>query len=456
MLLKKLFLASALGLMFTTQAISANTLILQKEEESKPTISPMLQEVLPSVVSVSVEGTRQVKQQIPEFVKPFLKENMKIPQEQIVEKPFKGIGSGVVIDGENGYIVTNNHVIEKAEDIYVTLDNGEKYKAEKIGIDSRSDIAVLQIDVSNLKTISIGNSDELEVGEFVVAIGNPLGFSQSVTTGIISALSRSGLGLDVDGLEDFIQTDAAINRGNSGGALINWKGELIGINTAIAGTNGGSIGIGFAIPSNMVKNLVDQIIEHGEVERGLLGIMGGNITPELVNALSLNISKGAFVTEVIPDSAADKGGMVAGDIITHIDGKKIVSFNELRARIGSLRPESEVNVQILRNGEREKLMVVLGKAKSKDKVKEIVNPAFEGVDFEINEETIYINEINKESYAYKIGLRKRDIINKINNETITDFRELRDVVGDAEKLMVIEVIRKAKKVLVMINKQDKK
>ena len=335
-MLKKLILISTLGLLSITNTTNANTLLLNVQQE-KPSISPMLKQVLPTVVSVSVEGTRKYKQEIPEFIKPFLKENSPLPEEQIIEKPFKGIGSGVVIDGENGYIVTNNHVIDNAEKIFVTLDNGEKYEEKKIGTDSRSDIAVLQINVENLKAIKLGDSDDLDVGEFVVAIGNPLGFSQSVTTGIISALSRSGLGLGIDGFEDFIQTDAAINRGNSGGALINWKGELIGINTAIAGTNGGSIGIGFAIPSNMVNNLVEQIIEHGEIERGLLGILGGNITQELVEALNLNTNRGAFITQVVDKSAADKAEIMAGDVITHINGKKIRSFDELRARIGSLR-----------------------------------------------------------------------------------------------------------------------
>lgn len=450
-MLKKLILISTLGLLSITNTTNANTLLLNVQQE-KPSISPMLKQVLPTVVSVSVEGTRKYKQEIPEFIKPFLKENSPLPEEQIIEKPFKGIGSGVVIDGENGYIVTNNHVIDNAEKIFVTLDNGEKYEAKKIGTDSRSDIAVLQINVENLKAIKLGDSDDLDVGEFVVAIGNPLGFSQSVTTGIISALSRSGLGLGIDGFEDFIQTDAAINRGNSGGALINWKGELIGINTAIAGTNGGSIGIGFAIPSNMVNNLVEQIIEHGEIERGLLGILGGNITQELVEALNLNTNRGAFITQVVDKSAADKAEIMAGDVITHINGKKIRSFDELRARIGSLRAGSEVDVRLLRNSEEIDVKVVLGKAHSKEK-EEIINPAFEGLELGFSEGNIIIKNINKKSYPYAVGLRKNDLIKKINNNEVNDFDELKEFIEKSDNLIVIEVLRKDKKALFMLNKK---
>lgn len=452
-MLKKLILISTLGFLSITNTTYANTLLLSNTQQEKPSISPMLKQVLPSVVSVSVEGTRKYKQEVPEFIKPFLKENMPLPEEQIIEKPFKGIGSGVVIDGENGYIVTNNHVIDNAEKIFVTLDNGEKYEAKKIGTDSRSDIAVLQIQVEGLKAINLGNSDDLEVGEFVVAIGNPLGFSQSVTTGVISALSRSGLGLGIDGFEDFIQTDAAINRGNSGGALINWKGELIGINTAIAGTNGGSIGIGFAIPSNMVNNLVEQIIEHGEIERGLLGIMGGNITQELVEALSLETNRGAFITQVVDKSAADKAEIMAGDVITHINGKKIRSFDELRARIGSLRAGSEVDVRLLRDSEEIDVKVVLGKAHSKEKEEEIINPAFEGLELGFSEGNIIVKNINKKSYPYAVGLRKNDLIKKINNNEVNDFDELKEFIEKSDSLIVIEVLRKDKKALFMLKKK---
>jgi Do/DeqQ family serine protease len=450
MSLKKIILISTLGILSFTS--SANTLIL-KNEYQKPTISPMLKEVLPSVVSVSVEGKKKYKQEIPEFIKPFLKDNVPFPEENIIEKPFKGIGSGVVINGKEGYIVTNNHVIKNAQEIFITLNNGEKYKAKKIGTDSKSDIAVLQIEVNDLKTIKIGNSDELEVGEFVVAIGNPLGLSQSVTTGIISALSRSGLGLALDGLENFIQTDAAINRGNSGGALINWKGELIGINTAIAGVNGGNIGIGFAIPSNMVKNLVEQIIEHGEVKRGLLGIMGGNITPDLFKALDLEISKGAFITEVLVDSAADKGGIEIGDIITHIDNKKIVSFNELKARIGSLRAGAEVKINLLRKNESKEIIIILGRETTEDIIEENINSAFQGIALSIKGESILVNEILKNSYAYMIGLRDGDIINKVNNKEVNDFQNLKQEVDNASKLIVLEILRQDNKVLLMMNKK---
>ena len=268
------------------------------------------------------------------------------PQEQVQERPFRGLGSGVIIDADKGYVVTNNHVVDNADEITVKLTDGREFKAKKLGSDEQSDIALLKIEPDDLKALPLADSDALRVGDFVVAIGNPFGLSQTVTSGIVSALGRSGL--NIGGYEDFIQTDAAINRGNSGGALVNLHGELVGINTAIFGPNGGNVGIGFAIPANMMKSLVDQIAEFGEVRRGLLGILGSDIDAGLAEAMNAEVNIGAFVSEVQPESAAEKGGLQAGDIITAINGRKLHSFQELRAKIASMGAGAEVELTVMR------------------------------------------------------------------------------------------------------------
>ena len=255
-----------------------------------PSLAPMLEHVTPAVVSISVEGTQKSTQRIPEVFRPFLGRG-----DQVRERPFRGLGSGVVINAAKGYVATNHHVVNNADDIKVTLSDGRQLDAKLIGSDPEADIALLQIEADNLTEIKRADSDQRRVGDFTVAIGNPFGLGQTVTSGIVSALGRSGL--NIEKYENFIQTDAAINSGNSGGALVNLRGELIGINTAIIGPNGGNIGIGFAIPANMVNNLIDQIIEFGEVRRGVLGIAGQPLTPELAKNFGHNTQHGAFVNQ---------------------------------------------------------------------------------------------------------------------------------------------------------------
>lgn len=271
-----------------------------------PSLAPMLKKVTPAVVSIAVEGTQVSRQHIPEQFRFFFGPDF--PTEQLEKRPFKGLGSGVIINADKGYVVTNYHVIKGADSIKVQLKDGREFDATLVGSDKMSDIALLKLkDAKNLTQIKIADSDNLQVGDFSVAIGNPFGLGQTVTSGIISALGRSGLNLE--NFENFIQTDAAINSGNSGGALVNLKGELIGINTAILGPNGGNIGIGFSIPSNMMKNLTDQILKYGEVKRGMLGVKGGEVNSDLAEALNLDSSQGAFVSEVMPKTAAAKAGL---------------------------------------------------------------------------------------------------------------------------------------------------
>lgn len=405
-----------------------------------PSLAPMLDEATPAIVSISVEGTQVSKQRVPEMFKHFFGDS----GEQVQERPFKGLGSGVIIDAGLGYVVTNNHVVDNADEITVKLTDGREFKAKKLGADAQSDIALLKIEPNELIAMPLADSDELRVGDFVVAIGNPFGLNQTVTSGIVSALGRSGL--NIGGYENFIQTDAAINRGNSGGALVSLRGELVGINTAIFGPNGGNVGIGFAIPSNMMKSLVDQIIEFGEVRRGLLGIMGRDIDSGLADAMNLDVNQGAFVLEVSPDSAAEKGGIQAGDIITEIDGRAVVSFQELRAKVASRGAGAKLGLTILRKGKLESINVVLSDAAQNVVVAKEIHPALEGATLtngktKQGDNGIVISNIAASSPAARIGLKDGDVIIGINRNKVDTLAELSSELDETKGVIALNIKR---------------
>lgn len=410
------------------------------DKNEVPSLAPMLDKATPAIVSISVEGTQVSRQKVPEMFKHFFGG----PNEQVQERPFKGLGSGVIIDAQKGYVVTNNHVVDNADEITVKLTDGREFKAKKLGADPQSDIALLKIDPEDLIAVPLADSDALRVGDFVVAIGNPFGLSQTVTSGIVSALGRSGL--NIGGYEDFIQTDAAINRGNSGGALVSLRGELVGINTAIFGPNGGNVGIGFAIPSNMMKSLVDQIIEFGEVRRGLLGVTGQDIDSGLSEAMNLKVSKGAFVLEVSADSAAEKSGIQAGDIITEMNGKEIDSFQELRAKIASTGAGSEIELTLLRKGKRKTVEVTLGDATQMTVVAKEIHPALEGATLtngktQQGDAGIVISELEGRSPAARIGLQDGDVIIGVNRKKIDTVVQLRTELDDADGVIALNIKR---------------
>lgn len=325
-------------------------------------------------------------------------------------QPFEGLGSGVIINANKGYVLTNNHVINQAQKISIQLNDGREFDAKLIGSDDQSDIALLQIqNPSKLTQIAIADSDKLRVGDFAVAVGNPFGLGQTATSGIISALGRSGLNLE--GLENFIQTDASINRGNSGGALLNLNGELIGINTAILAPGGGSVGIGFAIPSNMARTLAQQLIDFGEIKRGLLGIKGTEMSADIAKAFNLDVQRGAFVSEVLPGSGSAKAGVKAGDIITSLNGKPLNSFAELRSRIATTEPGTKVKLGLLRNGKPLEVEVTLDTSTSSSASAEMITPALEGAtlsDGQLKDggKGIKIDEVVKGSPAAQAGLQK--------------------------------------------------
>lgn len=410
-------------------------------QEAIPSLAPMLEKVLPAVVSVQVEGTARQSQRIPEELKKYFGEDAPDQQAQ----PFEGLGSGVIIDAAKGYILTNNHVISQADKISVQLNDGREFDAKLIGGDDQSDIALLQVqNPSNLTQIAIADSDKLRVGDFAVAVGNPFGLGQTATSGIVSALGRSGLNLE--GLENFIQTDASINRGNSGGALLNLNGELIGINTAILAPGGGSIGIGFAIPSNMAKTLSQQLIQFGEVKRGLLGIKGMEMSADIAKAFKLNVQRGAFVSEVLPNSGSAKAGVKSGDVIVSLNDKPLSSFAELRSRIATTEPGAKVKLGLIREGKPLTVEVTLDKSTSSSASAEQISPALQGAtlsDGQLKNGTkgISVTTVEKSSPAAQAGLHQDDVIVGVNRTRVRSIAEMRKVLESKPAVIALQIIR---------------
>ncbi|RQW62947.1 Do family serine endopeptidase [Vibrio viridaestus] len=426
-----------------TPITASAALPLAVDGEQMPSLAPMLEKVTPAVVTIAVEGTQVSHQQIPEQFRFFFGPNF--PTEQLQERPFKALGSGVVIDAKKGYVVTNYHVINSAEKIKVKLHDGREYKAKLVGGDKMSDIAIIQLeDAKNLTQIKVADSDKLKVGDFAVAIGNPFGLGQTVTSGIVSALGRSGL--NIENFENFIQTDAAINSGNSGGALVNLHGELIGINTAILGPNGGNVGIGFAIPSNMMENLTSQILQYGEVKRGMLGVQGGEVTSELAQAMGYDSSKGAFVSQVVPDSAADKAGLKAGDIITSINGKTIDTFAELRAKVATLGAGKKVTLGVLRDGDEKTFDVTLGEQTETKTQADDLHEGLAGAELANTTpadkiEGVKVVDVQKDSLAAQYQLQKDDIIIGVNRQRVKNIAELRKILEKTKGVLALNIQR---------------
>lgn len=441
LLFSALVVSMSLALSSLPAAVAALPAVV--EGQQLPSLAPMLEKVLPAVVSVHVEGTQTQRQRVPEEFKFFFGPNA--PSGKQNSRPFEGLGSGVIIDAAKGYVLTNNHVINNADKIRVQLNDGREYDAKLLGRDEQSDIALLQLnDAKNLQEVKMADSDQLRVGDFAVAVGNPFGLGQTATSGIISALGRSGLNLE--GLENFIQTDASINRGNSGGALVNLNGELIGINTAILAPGGGNIGIGFAIPSNMAQNLAQQLIEFGEVKRGLLGIKGSEMTADMAKAFKVEAQRGAFVSEVLPKSAAAKAGIKAGDVLTSLDGKPINSFAELRAKIGTTAPGKTVKIGLLREGKPLELSVVLDNNTSAATSAESLSPALQGASLANGQAKdgsrgVQIEDVTKDTPAAQVGLQKGDIIIGVNRERVENITQLRKILESKPSVLALNVVR---------------
>ncbi|UDQ80741.1 Do family serine endopeptidase [Erwinia rhapontici] len=449
---KKSFLLSALalsiGVNLAVVPATQASLPSQIQGQPLPSLAPMLEKVLPAVVSVHVEGTASdsKQQQIPEQLKRFFEQNgQDSAQGDEKSQEFEGLASGVIIDAAKGYVLTNNHVVNGADKISVQLSDGREFDAKLVGHDEQTDIALIQLNgATKLTQVKIADSDQLKVGDFAVAIGNPFGLGQTATSGIVSALGRSGLNLE--GLENFIQTDAAINRGNSGGALVNLNGELIGLNTAILASSGGNIGIGFAIPSNMAMGLAQQLIQFGEVKRGQLGIKGTEMTAEMAKAFNVDVQRGAFVNEVLPQSAAAKAGIKAGDIITSVDGKAIANFAELRVKIGTTPPGQDVKIGLLRDAKPLTVTVKLDNSTQSSAGAELTTPALQGAtlsDGAAKDGTkgVKVDEVEKSTPAAQFGLQKDDVIVGVNRTPVQNLAELRKLLEAKPPLLALSVMR---------------
>ncbi|GBE68869.1 TPA: serine endoprotease DegP [Enterobacter roggenkampii] len=458
-------LALSLGLALSPlTATAAETASSAATAQQMPSLAPMLEKVMPSVVSINVEGSTTVNTpRMPRNFQQFFGDNSPFCQDGSPfqsspfcqgggagddsqgggqQQKFMALGSGVIIDAAKGYVVTNNHVVDNASSIKVQLSDGRKFDAKVVGKDPRSDIALIQIqDPKNLTAIKIADSDALRVGDYTVAIGNPFGLGETVTSGIVSALGRSGL--NAENYENFIQTDAAINRGNSGGALVNLNGELIGINTAILAPDGGNIGIGFAIPSNMVRNLTAQMVQYGQVKRGELGILGTELNSELAKAMKVDAQRGAFVSQVMPNSSAAKAGIKAGDVITSLNGKPISSFAALRAEVGSMPIGSKVTLGLLRDGKAVNVSLELQQSSQNQVDSSTIFSGIEGAEMSNKgaDKGVVVNNVKANSPAARIGLKKGDVIMGANQQPVKNIAELRKILDSKPSVLALNIQR---------------
>jgi serine protease Do len=419
--------------------------------------APLFKPVLPAVVSITSSRIVKVPQS-PFFNDPFFQQFFggQVPHGP-EEQRERGLGSGVIISPD-GYILTNNHVVDKGTDIKVTLPDKRQFPAKVIGTDPKTDVAVVKIAATGLPTIPLGDSSKLEVGDYAFAIGNPFGVGETATMGIISATGRNGL--SIEDYEDFIQTDAAINPGNSGGALLNALGNLIGINTAILSGGGGNQGIGFAIPINMAKYVMDQIIKHGKVVRGYIGVGIQDVTPELARVFHVPAEKGALVSNVDPNSPGGKAGLQRGDVITEIDGQTVEGANDLRLRVGTMTPGTTVQLKLNRNGEARDVSLTLGEAPSGKageannggtsenspmrgvQVDELTNDIRQQLGLNSNVKGVVVTDVSGNSPAADAGLQRGDVIEQVNRQPVNSVADYQRLVSEAGKQTLVLLINR--------------
>ena len=449
----RIFTGAAICTLLLSQVATA-ALPQKIGDDDIPSLAPLVRQASPAVVNIATKGT------VAAMRNPFPEEFQRFfggPPQQQRQREVRSAGSGVIVDAKQGYILTNHHVVENADEIEIFLADNTSLKAKVVGSDAGTDIAVVQVEETDkLAQMPLGNSDLLEVGDFVVAIGNPFGLSHTVTSGIVSALGRTGLSRD--GYEDFIQTDASINPGNSGGALINLRGELIGINSAIFSGGGGNIGIGFAIPVNIAKSIMAQLIEFGEVHRGLLGVSISDFNADTAEAFGIEDIEGALVQEVVSGSAAEDAGIKVGDVIVAVDDKTVDSASELRTTIGLRRTGETVRIKVVRDGKNQTLKATLTELTSSQQMAAVdINANLSGAELEdyagsgqeYTDLGVLIAAVEPGSPAFLRGLRANDIIIAVNNNRVRNLDELAEA-AEGQSLLVLELRRGGRELLLQI------
>jgi serine protease Do/serine protease DegQ len=390
-------------------------------------LAPLVEATSPAVVNIRVSQTVTTRSQYGDEA---FRRFFGIPETPGGRpREVASAGSGVIVDAERGYILTNHHVVADADEIQVSLQSGELLDAEVVGSDAATDIALIKVEGDHLIDMPIGNSDAVRVGDFVIAIGNPFGLGHTVTSGIVSALSRTGISRDA--YEDFIQTDASINPGNSGGALVNMSGELVGINSAIISRSGGNVGIGFAVPAEIAKSIMRQILDFGEVRRGLLGVSIQTIDAEAAKALDASVESGALVSLIEAGSAAEEAGLEVDDIIIEVDDKKVTGAADLRNTIGLMGSGEKVSIKYIRGGKTGMTTAILGQQQTARSTGADIHPGLEGAQFSVSSASrgsgIEVTEVVPDSPAAQRGLRAGDVITAVNRRPVQTIQELTEI-----------------------------
>ena len=447
-----------------TQTATPTSAVTMDVRRGVLTMAPLLERATPAVVNISTSGTREVggsgdMQDMEDMMRRFFGDNFRGPERNSPRNDrTSSVGSGVIVDAREGLIMTNAHVVRGADEVQVTLTDRRVLDAEIMGTDPATDIAILKVEARGLSELDFADSEDIRVGDYVIAIGNPFGLGQTVTSGIVSALGRTSGTTDYS---DFIQTDASINPGNSGGALINSKGELVGINTAIISRSGGNNGIGFAVPANMAEGVMRQLVEYGEVRRGRIGVLIADVTPTLQEAYDLSVDRGALVQSVSEGTPAEKAGLQAGDVIVGFNGEEIVSGGDIRNTVGLVEAGTRTDITFLRDGKRRTTQITVEAAPEEEEASlaerftrpsssDMEEEEFEGatvteipleVETRGGDEGVYVARIDRGSRAYRGGLRRGDIIRRVDRRDVEDLDDFADLVKRRSGATAVEVER---------------
>lgn len=425
-----------LGVLLIITGAAAAALPGNADGEPLPSLAPLVERVAPAVVNIRVSQTVSTRSP---FGDDAFRRFFGLPDMPGGSREVASAGSGVIVDATRGYILTNHHVVASADEIQISLINGSILDAEIVGSDAATDIAVLKVEAHDLVEMPIGDSGSIRVGDFVLAIGNPFGLGHTVTSGIISALGRTGI--SSNGYEDFIQTDASINPGNSGGALVNMRGELVGINSAIISRSGGNVGIGFAVPTEIASSVMRQLLDFGEVRRGLLGVSIQTIDAEVAKALDATVDSGALIALVEPGSAAEKAGLKVDDIIIEVNEKKITGASELRNTIGLMGSGEKVNIKYIRDGKTRSTTAQLGQQQVTQSVGTDIHPGLDGAQFASSSTSadggVEVTEVEPGSPAAQRGLRAGDVITAVNRRPVRNLQQLTEIASTNRILFLL-------------------